>query len=105
MYLDLRVGFGGRSRTTFDGTRMRAEPFFEGRWPQGFVCSGCDNGRAWLPKTEAFNYECTERGHEIAVTAGTIMHAGRLELMISCGRRFDGEALQPHLYIAAAEPT
>jgi Transposase zinc-ribbon domain len=25
---------------------------FERRWPQGFVCPGCSEGRAWLLKAE-----------------------------------------------------
>jgi hypothetical protein len=29
---------------------------FERRWSEGFVCPGCGQGRAWLPKTKAFTY-------------------------------------------------
>jgi len=28
-----------------------AEYLFERRWPHGFVCPGCGDGRAWLLKT------------------------------------------------------
>jgi 2-polyprenyl-3-methyl-5-hydroxy-6-metoxy-1,4-benzoquinol methylase len=35
-----------------------AEYLFERRWPEGFVCPGCGEGRAWLRQTKAFTYEC-----------------------------------------------
>ena len=65
-----------------------AEYLFERRWPQGFVCPGCDGGRAWLLKTKAFTYECADCGRQTSVTAGTIMHASKLPLTSGSGRRF-----------------
>jgi predicted RNA-binding Zn-ribbon protein involved in translation (DUF1610 family) len=59
-----------------------AEYLFERRWPAGFVCPGCGEGRAWLLKTKAFTYECADCGRQTSVTAGTIMHAGKLPLTI-----------------------
>ena len=59
-----------------------AEYLFERRWPQGFVCPGCGEGRAWLLKTKAFTYECAGCGRQTSVTAGTIMHASKLPLTI-----------------------
>jgi len=57
-----------------------AEYLFERRWPDGFVCPGCGEGRAWLLKTKAFTYECAACGRQTSVTAGTIMHASKLPL-------------------------
>ncbi len=59
-----------------------AEYLFERRWPEGFVCPGCGEGRAWLLKTKAFTYECADCGRQTSVTAGTIMHASKLPLTI-----------------------
>src|SRR5439155_26814841 len=57
-----------------------AEYLFERRWPQGFVCPGCCEGRAWLLKTKAFTYECAACGRQTSVTARTIMHSSKLPL-------------------------
>src|SRR5438132_2152228 len=57
-----------------------AEFLFERRWPEGFVCPGCGDGRAWLLKAKAFTYECAACSRQTSVTAGTIMHASKLPL-------------------------
>ena len=57
-----------------------AEYLFERRWPEGFVCPGCGDGRAWLLKSKPFTYECAACGRQTSVTAGTIMHASKLPL-------------------------
>src|SRR5215831_7956215 len=57
-----------------------AEYLFERRWPHGFVCPGCGDGRAWLLRTKAFTYECAGCGRQTSVTAGTIMHTSKLPL-------------------------
>ena len=57
-----------------------AEYLFARRWPEGFVCPGCGDGRAWLLKAKAFTYECAACGRQTSVTAGTIMHASKLPL-------------------------
>ena len=55
---------------------------FEHRWPDGFVCPGCGEGRASLLKSKAFTYECADCSRQTSVTAGTIMHASKLPLTI-----------------------
>jgi ISXO2-like transposase domain/Transposase zinc-ribbon domain len=50
------------------------------RWPEGFVCPGCGDGRAWLLKTRAFTYQCAACGRQTSVTAGMIIHASKLPL-------------------------
>ena len=57
-----------------------AKYLFEQRWPEGFVCPGCGGGRAWALKSKPFTYQCTTCGRQTSVTAGTIMHAGKLPL-------------------------
>src|SRR6201997_4314459 len=73
-----------KSLTEFQG-RFASESactdyLFERRWPAGFVCPGCGDGRAWLLKTKAFTYECAACGRQTSVTARTIMHASKLSL-------------------------
>src|SRR6516164_3751433 len=41
------IEFQGR----FASESACAEYLFERRWPQGFVCPGCSEGRAWRLKT------------------------------------------------------
>ena len=72
--IEFQVGFASE--------RACAEYLFERRWPQGFVCPGCGEGRAWRLKTKAFTYECAGCGRQTSVTAGTIMHASKLPLTI-----------------------
>jgi hypothetical protein len=72
------IEFQGRSASE----SACAEYLFERRWPQGFVCPGCSEGRAWLLKTKPFTYECAGCGRQTSVTAGTIMHASKLPLTI-----------------------
>src|SRR5438876_5694987 len=57
-----------------------AQYLFKRRWPEGFVCPGCGNGRAWSLQTKAFTYECAGCGRQTSVTARTIMHASKLPL-------------------------
>ena len=57
-----------------------AKYLFERRWPEGFICPGCGDGRAWLLRTKAFTYECATCGRQTSVTAGTILHASKLPL-------------------------
>ena len=70
------IEFQGR----FASESACAAYLFERRWPEGFVCPGCGDGRAWLLKTKAFTYECAACGRQTSVTAGTIMHASKLPL-------------------------
>src|SRR5258705_8045616 len=70
------IEFQGR----FARERAWSEYLFAGRWPDGFVCPGCGDGRAWLLKAKGFTYECAGCGRQPSVTAGTIMHASKLPL-------------------------
>src|SRR5271169_4224887 len=65
------IEFQGR----FASESACAEYLFERRWPEGFVCPGCSEGRAWLLKTKASTYECAGCGRQTSVTAGTISPA------------------------------
>lgn len=48
------------------------------RWPTGFVCPKCGAIEAWyLPKRRL--WECVN-GHQISVTAGTVLHGTRTPL-------------------------
>ena len=49
---------------------------------------GRGGARAWLLKSKALTYECTDCGRQASVTAGTIMHASKLPLTIWFWRRF-----------------
>ena len=52
------------------------------RWPQGFVCPGCGNVKAWQLQTKAWTWECAGCGKQTSVTAGTIMHHSKLPLTV-----------------------
>ena len=53
---------------------------FAARWPEGFVCPGCGNSKAWELQTKAWTWECAGCGKQTSVTAGTIMHHSKLPL-------------------------
>ena len=55
---------------------------FAARWPEGFVCPGCGNGKAWELQTKAWTWECASCGKQTSVTAGTIMHHSKLPLTV-----------------------
>jgi transposase-like protein len=55
---------------------------FARRWPDGFVCPGCGDGRAVLLKSRAWTYQCVACRRQTSVTAGTIMHRSRLPLTL-----------------------
>ena len=52
---------------------------FDSRWPGGFNCPRCNNGICWARKTRPV-LECSLYGHQVSVTAGTIMHRTRMPL-------------------------
>ncbi|MGI8661113.1 MAG: IS1595 family transposase [Thermoleophilaceae bacterium] len=52
---------------------------FASRWPEGFVCPGCDEREAG-GETRRHLWICTGCGRQTSVTAGTVMHATRLAL-------------------------
>ena len=53
---------------------------FAARWPEGFVCPGCDKRKAWQLQTKPWTWECAGCGRQTSVTAGTIMHHSKLPL-------------------------
>ena len=55
---------------------------FERRWPDGFVCPACGDGRAALLRSRAHTYECLGCGRQTSVTAGTVMHRSKLPLPV-----------------------
>ncbi len=57
-----------------------AQFLFNRRWPDGFICPGCDGTRSHLLKSRAYTYECVACGKQTSVTAGTIMHRTKLPL-------------------------
>lgn len=57
-----------------------AEFLFNRRWPLGFICPRCGDGRAALLKSRAWTYECLHCGRQTSITAGTIMHRSKLPL-------------------------
>lgn len=55
---------------------------FERRWPDGFVCPVCGNGRAAALKSRAYTYECLDCGRQTSITAGTALHRTKLPLTV-----------------------
>jgi hypothetical protein len=65
---------------TFPDEGACAAFLFERRWPDGFVCPGCDARRAAALKSRAYTYECLDCGRQTSITAGTAMHRTKLPL-------------------------
>lgn len=59
-----------------------AKFLFERRWPEGFICPECGDGRAVLLKSRAWTYQCVGCRRQTSVTAGTVMHRSKLPLMV-----------------------
>jgi len=55
---------------------------FERRWPDGFICPVCGNGRAAALKSRAYTYECSDCGRQTSITAGTALHRTKLPLTV-----------------------
>lgn len=53
---------------------------FQMRWPEGFRCPRCGQGKAWT--TGRGLYHCADCGHEASVTAGTIFQDTRKPLLM-----------------------
>ena len=49
------------------------------RWPSGFVCPKCGCQRCWELR-DGLLFECTDCGHQVSPTAGTIFHGAKLSL-------------------------
>src|SRR5512135_3359285 len=52
------------------------------RWPDGFRCPSCGQGKGWELSSKAFTWECASCRRQTSVTAGTIMHASKLPLTV-----------------------
>ncbi len=55
---------------------------FERRWPDGFICPVCGNGRTAALKSRAYTYECLDCGRQTSITAGTALHRTKLPLTV-----------------------
>lgn len=53
---------------------------FKLRWPEGFICPKCGNGKAWPARKTL--YECSGCGRQTSVTAGTIFQDTRKPLRL-----------------------
>ena len=51
------------------------------RWPEGFRCPRCNEGKAWT-LTRRRLLECKACGHQASVTAGTVFHGTRRPLRL-----------------------
>ncbi len=69
-------------QTSFPDETSCAAFLFGRRWPQGFVCPACGQGRAALLRSRAHTYECLECGRQTSITAGTVMHRSKLPLTV-----------------------
>ena len=69
-------------QTSFPDETSCAAFLFERRWPQGFVCPVCGEGRAALLRSRAHTYECLDCGRQTSITAGTVMHRSKLPLTV-----------------------
>jgi hypothetical protein len=71
-----------RFQKAFPDEAACAAFLFERRWPGGFVCPGCKDGRAFLLKSRAWTYQCVGCRRQTSVTAGTVMHRSKLPLTV-----------------------
>ena len=69
-------------QTSFSDETSCAAFLFERRWPEGFVCRACGDGRAALLRSRAHTYECLDCGRQTSITAGTVMHRSKLPLTV-----------------------
>jgi len=69
-------------QTSFPDEASCAAFLFERRWPQGFVCPACGEGRAAFLRSRAHTYECLDCGRQTSITAGTVMHRSKLPLTV-----------------------
>src|SRR5512146_1525465 len=66
----------------FPDERACAEYLARVRWPDGFRCPSCGQGRGWQLSSKAFTWECASCRRQTSVTAGTVMHASKLPLTV-----------------------
>ena len=53
---------------------------FDLRWPNGFICPKCNNGKYWL--TDKGLIHCAICEHQTSITGGTIFHGTRKPLLL-----------------------
>ena len=64
------------------GTEEACEAYLaECRWPDGFQCPACGGPKAWVRSTRRLR-ECAACGHQVSVTAGTVLHRTRTPLVV-----------------------
>ena len=66
----------------FPDERACAEYLARVRWPDGFRCPSCGQGKGWELSSKAFTWECASCRRQTSVTAGTVMHASKLKLTV-----------------------
>ncbi len=64
----------------FSSEQACREYLFRLRWPEGFRCSRCDDGKAWPLRSGL--WQCARCGYQISVTAGTIFQDTRTPLTV-----------------------
>src|SRR5262249_4440356 len=69
-------------QTSFPDEASCAAFLFERRWPQGFVCPACGEGRAAFLRSRAHTYDCLDCGRQTSITAGRVMHRSKLPLTV-----------------------
>src|ERR1035437_5424218 len=67
---------------TFPDEASCAAFLFDRRWPDGFICPVCGNGRAAALKSRAYTYECSDCARQTSITAGTAMHRTKPPLTV-----------------------
>src|ERR1022692_768796 len=67
---------------TFPDEASCATFLFDRRWPDGFICPVCGNGRAAALKSRAYTYECSDCARQTSITAGTALHRTKLPLTV-----------------------
>src|SRR5512144_236449 len=66
----------------FPDERACAEYLARVRWPDGFRCPCCGQGKGWELSRKAFTWDCASCRRQTSVTAGTVMHASKLPLTV-----------------------
>jgi transposase-like protein len=66
----------------FADEKSCAAYLFKMRWPDGFVCPRCGDGRAWPLNSRPHTYQCRGCGRQTSIKAGTVMQGARLPLTV-----------------------
>src|ERR1019366_3028491 len=85
---------------TFPDEASCATFLFDQRWPDGFVCPVCGNGRAAALKSRAYTYECSDCGRQTHQAAADGLVLGRASDVDAFQRNVGaavGGSTRPHL--------